>query len=247
MSVTGEAGGEPVKCGIPVGDLSAGMFAAIGILAAYLARQATGIGQHIDVSLFESALALSIWETAELWATGKVPQPVGSAHRMSAPYQRLRSRDGYLVIGANNQRLWKSLCAALGRTDLLADAKFSTNAQRIRNREELTSALESALQQRDTEEWVEILLAHGVPAGPIHDYAQACADPHALARDMVVTMDHPVEGTMKGLGIPIKLSATPGSIRYPPPLLGQHTDELLEEAGFSAEESRDLRKSGAVG
>jgi crotonobetainyl-CoA:carnitine CoA-transferase CaiB-like acyl-CoA transferase len=247
MSVTGEAGDEPVKCGIPVGDLSAGMFAAIGILSAYASRQATGVGQHIDVSLFESALALSIWETAELWATGEVPQPVGSAHRMSAPYQRLRSRDGHLVIGANNQRLWTALCRALERTDLLADERFSTNTARMRNRVELTAELESVLQQRGTQEWVELLLLQGIPAGPIQDYAQACADPHTLARDMVITMDHPVEGTIRGLGIPIKMSGTPGSIRYPAPLLGQHTDELLEAAGFTAEESRDLRKVGAVG
>ncbi|MGH3389386.1 MAG: CaiB/BaiF CoA transferase family protein, partial [Actinomadura sp.] len=246
MSVTGEAGGEPVKCGIPIADLSAGMFAVIGILSAHISGQVTGEGQHIDVSLFESALALSIWETAELWATGQVPQPVGSAHRMSAPYQKLRTRDGHLVVGANNQRLWDRFCTALERTDLAADERFATNTDRMRNREELTAELESVLRHRDTEEWVTLLLEAGVPAGPILDYQQVCADPHTLAREMVITMDHPTEGTVRGLGIPIKMSGTPGRVRRPAPLLGEHADELLAAAGFTAEETRELRESGAV-
>jgi formyl-CoA transferase len=247
MSVTGEPGGEPVKTGIPIADLSAGMFSVIGILSAYVARDTSGTGQYIDVSLFESALALSIWETAELWATGEVPQPVGSAHRMSAPYQKLRTGNGDLVVGANNQRLWTALCTALVREDLLADERFGTNADRMRHREALARELEKTLAGRGTDEWVELLLAAGVPAGPIRDYQQVCEDPHTLARDMVVTMVHPVEGAVRALGIPIKLSGTPGAIRRPAPLLGEHTDELLAEAGFTSEESRDLRKSGAVG
>ena len=246
MSVTGEPGRHPVKSGIPVADLSAGMFCVIGILSAHHSCQITGAGQHVDVSLFESALALSIWETAELWATGQVPQPVGSAHRLIAPYQTLRARDGYLVIGANNQRLWSRLCTALERAELMSDERFSTNAQRMANQEALTAELESALQHRDAEDWVSLLLDAGVPAGPIQNYEQACSDPHTLAREMVVTMDHPTEGTIKALGLPIKLSETPGQIRYPAPRLGQHTDEVLEEAGFGAEARRELRESGAV-
>jgi crotonobetainyl-CoA:carnitine CoA-transferase CaiB-like acyl-CoA transferase len=247
MSVTGEPGSDPVKTGIPIADLSAGMFCVIGILSAHVARHATGVGQYIDVSLFESAFALSIWETAELWATGEIPHPVGSAHRMSAPYQKLRTGDGHLVVGANNQRLWSSLCAALDREDLLSDERFATNADRMRHREALATDLEKTLATRGTEEWVDVLLEAGVPAGPIRNYQQVCEDPHTLARDMVVTMTHPVEGTVRGLGIPIKLSGTPGAIRRPAPLLGEHTGELLEEAGFTPEESRDLRKSGVVG
>ncbi len=247
MSVNGESESEPVKCGIPIADLSAGMFCTIGILSAYVARQATGVGQYIDVSLFESALALSVWETAELWATGEIPRPVGSSHRMSAPYQKLRTRDGHLVIGANSERLWASLCAALNRDDLLSDDRFRTNADRMRHRDHLTTELESVLTVRSTEEWVAVLLQAGVPAAPIQNYQQACTDPQALSRQMVVTMTHPAEGEVHGLGIPIKLSETPGRIRYPAPLLGQHTDVLLREAGFTAEECRDLREHGAVG
>lgn len=247
MSVTGEAGGDPVKCGVPVADLSAALFATIGILSAAIARQATGEGQHIDVSLFESAFALSIWETAELWATGEVPQPVGSAHRMTAPYQKFRTRDGHLVIGANSERLWSRLCAVLDREDLLADERFATSAARMRNRSALVAELEVTLGRRDTGAWVSMLLEAGVPAAPILDYQQVCADPHMLARDMVISMDHPAEGSVKGLGLPVKMSRTPGSVRRPAPLLSQHAGELLAEAGFSAEESRELRESGAVG
>lgn len=247
MSVTGEPGEEPTKSGIPVADLAAGMFCAIGILAAHVARERTGVGQYIDVSLFDSALALSIWETAQLWATGEIPAPVGTAHRMSAPYQRLATRDGHLVVGANNQRLWLALCDALNRPDLATDERFASNADRMRHRAELTAELEAVLRQRDTAEWIDLLVTAGVPAGPINNYQQACADPHTLAREMVVTMTHPVEGEIRGLGIPIKMSETPGQIRRPAPLLGQHTDDVLTELGFTAEETSELRANGVVG
>ena len=231
MSVTGEPGGEPVKSGIPIGDLSAGLFCAVAILAAVVARERTGRGQQIDTSLFEGALALSIWETAELWATGRIPQALGSAHRLTAPYQALRTRDGHVTVGGNNQRLWEKLCATLGREDLVADERFATNAARMEHRPALVSALEAALAARDTDEWVQALLEAGVPCGAIHDYGQVVADPHTLAREMVVEVEHPVEGVVRALGVPVKLSETPGAVRRPAPLLGEHTAEVLREAG----------------
>jgi len=227
MSVTGEPGGNPVKCGVPVSDLSAGLFCAVGILSALHARERTGEGQRIDTSLWEGALALSIWETAELFKTGETPQPLGSAHRLTAPYQALRTKDGYLTVGGNNQKLWTRLCETIGRPELLE--RFPANADRMARRPELVAALEAALAARTTDEWVQALLAAGVPAGPIHDYAQVVEDPHTQARDMIVSMEHPEAGTVYGLGIPVKLSGTPGSIRRPAPLLGQHTDEVLAE------------------
>ena len=236
MSVTGEPGGDPVKCGIPISDLSAGLFCAVAILSAVVARERTGRGQRIDTSLFEAALALSIWETAELWGTGRTPQPLGSAHRLSAPYQALRTRDGYITVGANNQRLWKRLCDAIGRPELAADARFATNDARMADREALEGELESALAARSTDDWVAVLSEAGVPCGPIHDYRQVFEDPHTQAREMEVRLDHPVEGRISALGIPVKLSETPGSVRRPAPLLGQHTSEVLREAGFSDEE-----------
>jgi formyl-CoA transferase len=246
MSVTGEPGGDPAKAGVPVADLAAGLFCATGILAACIAREQTGRGQYIDTSLYEAGLALSVWETAELWATGRVPQPLGSAHRMTAPYQALRTRDGYITVGANNPRLWQRLCQVLGRDDLLSDPRFSTNADRMEQRDVLAGELESALKGRDTQEWEAALLAAGVPCGPLRNYEQVCEDPHTVARDMVVTMHHPVEGEIRGLGIPVKMSDTPGQIRRPAPLLGEHTDELLAGLGYSASQISALRQQGAV-
>lgn len=229
MSVTGEPGGNPVKAGVPVSDLSSGLFCAIGILSALHARERTGEGQQIDTSLWEGAFALTIWETAELWATGSVPQPLGSAHRISAPYQALRTRDGYVTVGGNSDRLYARLCEAIGRPELISDARFESNLDRMAHRPELVVELEAALTTRTTSEWVESLLAAGVPAGPLHNVQQVVDDPHTKAREMVVEMQHPEAGTVQGLGIPVKLSATPGSIRRPAPLVGEHTDEILAE------------------
>ncbi|MEU6641523.1 CoA transferase [Saccharomonospora sp. NPDC046836] len=247
MSVTGDVDGDPVKCGVPVADLSAGLFCAIGILSACLSREKTGQGQAVDTSLYDAALALSIWETAELWATGQAPERLGSAHRVNAPYQALPARDGYLTIGANNERLWQRLCTVLDRPDLVADSRFVTNTDRVRRRAELAAELGVTLRERDVDDWVEALLEAGVPAGPIRDYQQSCEDPHTLAREMVVELDHPTEGRVRALGIPVKLTQTPGDIRRPAPGLGEHTDELLRAMGCTGEEIRTLRAEGAVG
>jgi crotonobetainyl-CoA:carnitine CoA-transferase CaiB-like acyl-CoA transferase len=236
MSVTGQPGGDPVKCGIPIGDLSAGLFCAVAILSAVVARERTGRGQRIDTSLFEGALALSIWETAELWATGRVPQPLGSAHRLTAPYQALRTRDGHITVGGNNEKLWERLCGAIGRPELIDDPRFISNDARMEHRAELVRELEAALAGRGTDDWVAALIEAGVPCGPIHDYRQVFEDPHTQARDMEVRLEHPVEGEIRALGIPVKMSDTPGAIRRPAPLLGEHTDEVLREAGFTDEE-----------
>lgn len=231
MSVTGEPGSDPVKCGIPIGDLSAGLFCAIGILSAVVARERTGRGQRIDTSLFEGALALSIWETAELWGAGRVPQALGSAHRLLAPYQALRTADGHITIGANTQRLWRQLCDAIGRPELIDDARFASNGDRMEHRPELARELEKALAARGSHEWVDLLIAAGVPCGPIHDYGQVFEDPHTQAREMEVRI-----GSTRMLGIPVKLSETPGAVRRMAPSPGEHTDEVLREAGFSDEE-----------
>jgi len=233
MSVTGEPDGDPIKCGVPVGDLSAALFCAVGILSALAARERTGEGQVVDTSLFEGALALSIWETAELWATGRAPGKLGSAHRLTAPYQALRTADGHLTVAGNTQPQWEKLCAVIGREELVNDARFTTNADRMANRPQLGAELEAALAADTTDAWVARLEEAGIAAGPIHDYAEVFADPHTRAREMEVTMEHPEEGTVRGLGIPVKLSATPGSVRRAAPLLGEHTAEVLREAGLS--------------
>ena len=237
MSVTGEPGGEPVKCGIPIGDLSAGLFCAVGILSALAARERTGRGQQVDTSLFEGALALSIWETAELWATGRVP----AAARLRAPAHRA-------LPGAAHARRphhgGRQQPAPVGAAVRGARARGPRGRRALRHQRRAHGATapswrpssRRALAARDTDDWVEALLAAGVPAGPIHDYAQVFDDPHTQARAMEVELEHPVEGTVRALGIPVKLSDTPGRIRRAAPLLGEHTAEVLREAGFSAAE-----------
>ncbi|ANY84673.1 CoA-transferase (plasmid) [Microvirga ossetica] len=247
MSGTGYPGLPPVKNSIPIADLGSGLLALYGILSAIIGREQSGAGQFIDASLFETALSLSIWETAEYWGTGRVPGPIGSANRMSAPYQAVRCADGHLVIGAANQKLWISLCEVIGRLDLVEDSRFLTNTDRLQNREALIEEIEKSLMQRSSEEWTGALLAAGVPAAPIYDYAQALQSEQASARQMVMEMQHPVEGTIKALGFPVKMSETPQEVRYPPPLLGQHTEAVLTELGYNSVKVQELRKKGAFG
>ena len=247
MSVMGHPGEAPVKSAIPLADLGAGLFAAYGILSAVIGRGITGEGQFVDASLFETAMSLSVWESAEYWGTGEVPTPIGSANRMSAPYQAVRASDRHFVIGAANPKLWSALCGVVGREDLLKDPRFTDNVLRIRNRGVLIEELEREFAHRTADEWVDALLAVGVPAGPIYNYAEALNSEQAVAREMVLTIDHPVEGKTKALGFPVKLSATPQQVRHPAPLLGQHTDEILGEIGLSAEAIDAMRQAGAFG
>ncbi len=246
MSATGTDDGEPVKCTTPVADLGSGLFAVYGILSALLARGESGVGQYVDTSLFEAALGLSIWETTELWGTGVPPVPLGSANRMSAPYQAVRAHDGYFVIGAANDRLWVRMCAALGISELADDPRFARNTDRMANRAELIEKLERVFETNTRAHWVETLLEAGVPAGPINDYAEAVAADHTIAREMVMDVPHPVEGSYRSLGFPVKLSGTPQRVNRPPPLLGEHTREILAELD-RGERYADLRREGAFG
>jgi len=229
LSVTGEPDGAPVKCGVPISDLAAGLYAANGILAALIARARTGRGQYIDTSLFEAALGLSVWEATEYWATGETPRACGSAHRLNAPYQALRTADGHMTVAALTQRQWATLCEVLDCTGLVDDERFATNAARMANRAALVEALEAVLATGTTASWVERLLARGVPAGPIHDYREVFDDAHTRARNMIEEMDHPVEGRVRTLGFPLKMSGTPLRVRRPPPLLGEHRAEVLDQ------------------
>ena len=246
MSVTGEPGGDPVKSGVPLSDLSAGMYCALGILNAYIARQTTGEGQYVETSLFEAALSFGVWETAELWATGRVPQPMGSAHRLTAPYQALRTKDGYVTVGGNNPGLWVRLCEAIERPELIDDERFIDNDARMRNRVELQTELEETLAREPTDTWVRRFEEAGFPAGPIYDYEQVFEDPHTIERRMLEEYEHPEAGTVKVLGIPVKLSGTPGSIRLPAPLIGEHTSEVFQEIGIEEDRLQELRRQDVV-
>ena len=246
MSFTGIPGSPPVKVGVPMADLNAGLYSAYGILSAYIHRQKTGEGQYLEVSIMEAALAYTVWESASYFATGQIPPPLGSSHRLSAPYQALKTSDGHITIGAPNQSNWQRLCEAIGRADLLEVETYADNAGRLLNRESLEKDLEETFGTRTTAEWCELLDAAGVPAGPIYNMEQVWQDEQVQARDMDVALDHPKVGTIRNIGLAAKLYSSPGKIQTPAPLLGQHTQEVLEEAGFSEDEIAALLASGAA-
>jgi crotonobetainyl-CoA:carnitine CoA-transferase CaiB-like acyl-CoA transferase len=246
MSVTGEPGGAPVKVGSPVCDIAAGLLGAIGVLAAYAHRLKTGEGQLVDTSLFEAGVQQTYWQSAIYFATGDVPGPTGSAHILSAPYQAFRAADGWLTIGGANQANWERMARVLGAPRWIDDARFLTNADRMKNLEALVPLMNERLKARPAREWIAALEAEGVPCGLINSIAEMAADPQTAARKMVVEIDHPQAGRTRTLGLPIKLSATPGGVTRPAPLLGQHTREVLGEFGFSRAEIDALYAQGAA-
>jgi formyl-CoA transferase len=246
MSVTGFAGGPPVKVGLPLTDLGAGLFCLAGILAALHHRSTSGRGQHIDTSLVDAGLALSVWEATEYFASTSIPGPLGSAHRMSAPYQAFRCADGYINIGGANQRTFTKLAGVLGHTEWLFDQRFASDHLRVTHRSELAEAIEAITSQEPRAIWLKRLEEAGVPCGPILDYAEAFATPQAQAREMSVEVDHPVLGHQRTLGTPIKMSKTPLNPRRRAPMLGEHTDEVLASVGYAENEIEQLRMNGAV-
>lgn len=246
MGVTGHPGQPPVKVSVPITDLNAGLFTAFGVLAAYVNRLKTGTGQHVDSSLLEAGVAYTFWESAIYFATGSPPGPNGSAHQLSAPYQALPTSDGYLTIGGATQSNWERLCRAVGRAELLSDPRFAANADRMANRAALERTLSETFMTRTTAHWLGVLDRAGVPCGPINDMSQVYADPQVIARDMVVEIDHPTAGSIRNVGIPVKFSETPGTVRRPPPRLGEHTHEVLVEFGYTADEIAALERRGIV-
>jgi crotonobetainyl-CoA:carnitine CoA-transferase CaiB-like acyl-CoA transferase len=246
MSVTGSPTSGPVKIGVPITDLGAAMFSVIGILGALHHRSTTGVGQHIDTSLVDAGLALSAWEVAVYATTGEVPGPLGTAHRLTAPYQAFRCADGYITIGAANDRNFHKVARVLGHHEWLTDERFSGNHQRIACREELAALIEHETQKQPAAFWISELENAGVPCGPILDYEGALKTPQAIAREMTVDIDHPTLGSLRTLGTPIKMSAAPLNPKRRAPMLGEHTDDVLLEAGYSSDEIEQLRYSGAV-
>jgi formyl-CoA transferase len=240
MSITGESAGPPMKVGVPLTDLGAGLFALSAILAALVYRGRTGRGQYIDTSLVEAGIALSVWEATAYFSGAGVPQPMGSAHRMSAPYQAVRCADGYITLAGANDRLFVRLCELLGHSEWASDPEYADDSRRVRNRERLAAAIELVTVTQPAAHWIALLEANGIPCGPINDYARVFADPHVIAREMVVDVEHPTLGRIRTLGSPVKMSATPPLVRRRAPLLGEHTEEVLREAGFSDTEVNRL-------
>jgi crotonobetainyl-CoA:carnitine CoA-transferase CaiB-like acyl-CoA transferase len=233
MDMTGERNGKPVKVGIAIHDIAAAQTAIQSILMAYIHRLKTGEGQYIDVSLVDSGLAWTVWEAAAYFGKGEVPYRNGTAHRVSAPYQGFQTKDGFILIGAGNQKLWEKFCLHVTeKPEWLDDPRYATNSLRNEHVSELEKEIEEILVTETSNYWLALLDKQGIPAGPIYSYDQTLNDPHIKEREMVIEYEHPLAGTIQNLGFPAKFSKTPGQLMRPAPLLGQHNHEILKEIGY---------------
>ena len=247
MMMTGYPGGRPAKVGIAMNDIASGATALSGILGAYIGKLRTGKGQYLETSLLEAGLAWTFWEFGAYYGGGEIPTATGTRHRRSTPYQAYKTKDGYVTVGGNNNKLWTAFCTSVcGKPEWLTDARFNPLSQRLANVDELEREIEAVLTQQPTAHWVEKLDAAGVPGGPVYTYEQILADPHIKARKMVVEMDHPRIGRMKAMGIPVKSTGELLAIREPAPWLGQHTDEVLKTMGYEEREIEALHAEGVL-
>src|SRR5246500_1063185 len=247
MSFTGEKpGGPPVKCGAPLSDITAGILAAMGILAAYAHRLKTGEGQWVETSLFEAALVQTYWQSAIALATGAAPRAMGSAHPLNAPYQAFEASDGWIVVGGANQKNWLRMLDALNAPELADDPRFKSGADRMAHLKELESVLQQRFRTKPAKYWLQVLEDKGVPCGPVNDMLQALSDPQTLAREMVVEVDHSTLGPVKTIGLPVKFSETPGKVRTGAPVYGEHSRDVLREHGFDEAAIEAFEREGAV-
>ena len=231
MSITGEGPGRPpVKVGAPMTDITAGILAAMGVSAAWAHKLQTGVGQKVDTSLFEAGIIHTYWQSAIALATGESPGPMGTAHPLNAPYQAFETADGWINIGAPNDANWTRLADLIGAPELARDDRFASNDKRMENLDALTAELTTMFKTRTSADWLRILEQGGVPAGPILSVGEMHGDDQAQARDMIVEKVHPTAGPVKTLGLPVKFSVTPGGVRSPAPMLGQHTEAVLSES-----------------
>lgn len=248
ISVTGEAGGRGVRCGVSVADMTAGLYAAFGILTALHAREKTGRGQAIDVSMLEGQLGLLHGMIGAYLADGIVPEPMGTAYKALLPYETFRTQTRDLALAVGSDRLWRTFCPLVGLEDMRDDPRYATNAARVANRAALIARLQEVFLRRGYEDWEAILLPAGIPMGAINTLDQVVEHPQVLARGMLVACEHPVAGNVRMVGPPVRLSETPGAVRSPAPLLGQHTDEVLKERlSLDDDALARLRRAGAIG
>ncbi len=247
MSITGEGEGRPpVKVGAPVTDITAGILGAMGVLAAVVERQKSGKGQRVDTSLFEAGIVHTYWQSAIAFATGQSPGPMGSAHPLNAPYQAFRTADGWINLGAANQKNWLRVLEAIGMPEINDDPRFADNAARMSHLKDLEQALGVAFSKRTTADWLARLEGAGVPAGPVLSVGEMHQDLQAVARDMVPAPEHTRLGPVKTIGLPVKFSETPGEVAMGAPLYGQHTRAVLGEHGYAKAEIDALIDRGAV-
>ena len=247
ISITGDEGSHGVRCGTSIADMTAGMYAAFGIMLALRVKDRTGQGQRIDMSMMEGQLGLLNTMIASYGVDHEMPAPMGTAYKALLPYQTLRTRTRDLAIAVGSEKLWKVFCPAIGRPDLLTDERFGNNRLRVTNRVALIDIVQEALLTRSYEEWEQIFLKVGIPVGAVNNIQQVVDHPQVAARESLLTMDHPRSGKVMMAGVPVRLSRTPGSVRTPAPALGEHTAEALHELlGISAEEVARLAKAGVV-
>jgi crotonobetainyl-CoA:carnitine CoA-transferase CaiB-like acyl-CoA transferase len=246
MSITGEEGGAPVKVGVSISDLSAGLYATIAVLGALRVRERDGTGQLIDVSMFESSVSLAVWEAGTYFTTGDVPRAAGSAHKLVGPYQAVRAADGHFVIGATTPPNWTAFCRALALERLERDPRFDDGGKRREHARELIPLIEEVTATRPAAHWVALLRSAGVPCGEIADYGEVFTDPHLEKRGFFVDLEHPRLGTLRALGTPLRFASSRADIRRAGPLLGEHTSEILAQAGWDATEIAVLISTGAA-
>lgn len=247
MRMTGEPGGRPAKVGIAINDIAGGATALYGILGAYIHRMKTGKGQYLETSLVDAGLAWTIWESAAYFGTGEVPEQTGTRHRRSSPYQAYKTKDGYVTVGANSTKLWESFCRnVVNKPEWIEEENYQDLQARMENIDLLEKHIEEVITQETTAYWVDKLDQADVPGSPVYTYDQTLQDPHILAREMVVDMEHPKLGKIKSLGVPVKYSETPLSIRSAAPWLGQHTAEKLKEIGLTDEEIEKMFEEEVV-
>ncbi len=247
MRMTGEPDGRPAKVGIAMNDIAAGTTALYAILGSYIKKLKTGEGVYLETSLLEAGLAWTFWEFGAYFGSGEIPMANGTRHRRSTPYQAYKTRDGYVTVGANNDKLWINFCTqVLAKPQLLKDPRFKTLSARLQNIDALQDEIEKVFMAQPTSHWVPKLDAAAVPGGPVYTYDQALADPHILARNMIVEVDHPKIGRMKNMGSPVKASGEFTRIRMPAPWLGQHTDEVLKSLGYKDGQIAALHAQGVI-
>lgn len=247
MSVTGPEGGEPTRVGASVGDIIAGLFTTIGVMMALFHRERTGEGQKVDVGMLDCQVAVLENAISRYLVNGEIPKPIGNRHPSITPFAGFTAKDGHIIVGAGNDRLWEKLCNLINRADLLGNELFTTNLKRTQNVNALKEILDAEFKVKTIDEWMEALEAAGVPCAPINTVDKIINDPQIKAREMIVELEHPVAGHMRVPGVPIKMSETPGSVDTPAPLLGQHTEELLHELlGLTKEQVDELRAKNVV-
>jgi crotonobetainyl-CoA:carnitine CoA-transferase CaiB-like acyl-CoA transferase len=247
MMMTGSPGGRPAKVGIAMNDIASGVTALYGILGAYIGRLRSGQGQYLETSLLEAGLAWTPWEFGAWAGAGEIPTATGTRHRRSAPYQAYRTQDGYVTVGAGNEKLWQNFCRqVVERPDWLVDPRYALPAERLAHADALERDIEAMFASASTAHWVDRMEAAQVPGGPVYGYDQTLADPHVAARKMVVEVEHPTIGRMKMLGLPIKSTGELTEIRRPAPTLGQHTAQIMAELGYSGNAVGALFEAGVV-